>query len=118
VEPPAGNRTGDHPNHGTTRNRCANHRFPRSRPTVRAEVIGSPSAKVCAHHKPPTPSQEPIGAKGLPCLILDPLWSCARARLPGCPLKGRARPPPRKSGRLPPGGQAGNRSHFWTGYRV
>jgi hypothetical protein len=46
--PPESNRR-PHPYHGTTRNRCANRRFPRSRPTVRAEVIGSPSAKLCAH---------------------------------------------------------------------
>ena len=38
-----------HPYHGTTRNRCAEPRFPRSRPTVRAEVMGSPSPKLCAH---------------------------------------------------------------------
>jgi hypothetical protein len=38
-----------HPYHGTTRNRCANRRFPRSCPTVRAKVMGSPSAKGCAH---------------------------------------------------------------------
>jgi hypothetical protein len=38
-----------HPYHGTTRNRCADPRFPRSHPTVEAEVIGSPSAKLCAH---------------------------------------------------------------------
>ena len=46
--PPESNRR-PHPYHGTTRNRCADHRFPRSRPTVRAEVIGSPSTKLCAH---------------------------------------------------------------------
>ena len=38
-----------HPYHGTTRNRCAPSRFPRSRPTVGSEVIGSPSVKLCAH---------------------------------------------------------------------
>jgi hypothetical protein len=46
--PPESNRR-PHPYHGTTRNRCADRRFPRSRPTVGAEVIGSPSAKLCAH---------------------------------------------------------------------
>jgi hypothetical protein len=46
--PPESNRR-PHPYHGTTRNRCANRRFPRSRPTVGAEVIGSPSVKLCAH---------------------------------------------------------------------
>src|SRR5918994_7097301 len=44
--PPESNRR-PHPYHGTTRNRCADRRFPRSRPTVGAEVIGSLSAKVC-----------------------------------------------------------------------
>jgi hypothetical protein len=38
--PPESNRR-PHPYHGTTRNRCADHRFPRSRPTVEAKVIGS-----------------------------------------------------------------------------
>ena len=46
--PPESNRR-PHPYHGTTRNRCAEPRFPRSRPTVRAEVMGSPSPKLCAH---------------------------------------------------------------------
>jgi hypothetical protein len=46
--PPEFNRR-PHPYHGTTRNRCANRRSPRSRPTVRAEVIGSAEAKLCAH---------------------------------------------------------------------
>src|SRR5215213_8522065 len=36
-----------HPYHGTTGNRCANRRFPSSRPTVAAEVIGSLAPKVC-----------------------------------------------------------------------
>jgi hypothetical protein len=49
--PPESNRR-PHPYHGTTRNRCADRRFPRSRPTVRVEVIGSLPAKVCAHFKP------------------------------------------------------------------
>jgi hypothetical protein len=37
-----------HPYHGTTGNRCAERRFPRSSPTVGAEVIGSPLVKLCA----------------------------------------------------------------------
>jgi hypothetical protein len=41
-------RSRTHPYHGTTRNRCADRRFPRSRPTVGAEVIGSLAAKLCA----------------------------------------------------------------------
>jgi hypothetical protein len=49
--PPESNRR-PHPYHGTTRNRCADRHFPRSRPTVRAKVIGSPSAKLCALFKP------------------------------------------------------------------
>jgi hypothetical protein len=44
--PPESNRR-PHPYHGTTRNRCANRRFPRSRPTVGAKVIGSLSEKLC-----------------------------------------------------------------------
>jgi hypothetical protein len=44
--PPESNRR-PHPYHGTTRNRCANRRFPRSRPTVRAKVIGSLQTKLC-----------------------------------------------------------------------
>jgi hypothetical protein len=46
--PPESNRR-PHPYHGTTGNRCAKRRNRRSRPTVRAEVIGSPSARLCAH---------------------------------------------------------------------
>jgi hypothetical protein len=46
--PPESNRR-PHPYHGTTGNRCADRRFPRSRPTVRAKVMGSPSVKLCAH---------------------------------------------------------------------
>jgi hypothetical protein len=45
--PPASNRR-PQPYHGTTRNRCAERRFPRSRTTVGAKVIGSLSAKLCA----------------------------------------------------------------------
>jgi hypothetical protein len=51
--PPESNRR-PHPYHGTTRNRCAERPFPRSRPTVGAEVIGSLSAKLCALLKPCT----------------------------------------------------------------
>ena len=56
--PPESNRR-PHPYHGTTRNRCANRHFPRSRPTVGAKVIGSLPAQLCVHYKPPTPPQEP-----------------------------------------------------------
>jgi hypothetical protein len=48
--PPESNRR-PHPYHGTTGNRCADARFCRSCRTVGAEVIGSPSAKLCAHLK-------------------------------------------------------------------
>ena len=44
---PDGHQRRAHPYHGTTGNRCADRRFPRSRPTVVAEVIGSLSAKLC-----------------------------------------------------------------------
>src|SRR5215218_9322742 len=47
VEPPAESNRRPHPYHGTTRNRCANRRSPRSRPTVEAEVIGSLPTQVC-----------------------------------------------------------------------
>jgi hypothetical protein len=46
--PPESNRR-PHPYHGTTRNRCADHHSPSSCPTVGAEVMGSPPAKLCAH---------------------------------------------------------------------
>ena len=49
--PPESNRR-PHPYHGTTRNRCADRRIPRSRPTVGAKVIGSLSAQLCALFKP------------------------------------------------------------------
>ena len=52
MEPPAGIEPATHPYHGTTRNRCADHRIPRSRPTVGAKVIGSPSVKLCVLFKP------------------------------------------------------------------
>jgi hypothetical protein len=41
VEPPPESNRRPHPYHGTTRNRCAERRIPRSRPTVRVKVIGS-----------------------------------------------------------------------------
>jgi len=44
--PPESNRR-PHPYHGTTRNRCADSPFPRSRLTVRGKVIGSPSVELC-----------------------------------------------------------------------
>ena len=43
--PPESNRR-PHPYHGTTRNRCANRRFPRSRPTVGAKVKRSLNAQL------------------------------------------------------------------------
>jgi hypothetical protein len=49
--PPQESNRRPHPNHGTTRNRCADRRSRTSRPTGRAEVIGSPSAKVCVHFR-------------------------------------------------------------------
>jgi hypothetical protein len=45
--PPESNRR-PHPYHGTTRNRCAERRFPWSLATVGTKVIGSLSAKECA----------------------------------------------------------------------
>jgi len=45
--PPESNRR-PHPYHGTTRNRSADRRSPRSRPTVGVEVIGSLPGKLCA----------------------------------------------------------------------
>jgi hypothetical protein len=49
--PPESNRR-PHPYHGTTRNRCADRRFPSSRSTVGAEVIGSLPTKLCALFQP------------------------------------------------------------------
>jgi hypothetical protein len=40
AEPPAGTNRRPHPYHGTTRNRCAHRRFPRSRPTVSTKAAG------------------------------------------------------------------------------
>jgi hypothetical protein len=48
--PPESNRR-PRPYQGTTRNRCASRRFPRSGLTVGVDVIGSLSAKVCAHSR-------------------------------------------------------------------
>jgi hypothetical protein len=63
VEPPPESNRRPHPYHGTTRNRCADRRSPRSRPTVRAEVIGSLSVKLCvlfqANAEMPGPSHRP-----------------------------------------------------------
>jgi hypothetical protein len=49
--PPESNRR-PHPYHGTTRNRCANRGFPRSRSTVGAKVMGSLQAQLCARLQP------------------------------------------------------------------
>jgi hypothetical protein len=78
--PPESNRR-PHPYHGTTRNRCANRRFPRSRPTVGAEVIGSPSAKLCALFKPcadrrsSKPSSRSEVANSVSMAMKGPRWS-------------------------------------------
>jgi hypothetical protein len=48
--PPESNRR-PHPYHGTTKNRCAHRHLRRSRPTVGAEVIGSPSAQLCGQSR-------------------------------------------------------------------
>jgi hypothetical protein len=78
VEPPPESNRRPHPYHGTTRNRCANRRSRRSRPTVRTEVIGSSSAKLCAHFShvllyggvvaapAEAPVHHPLGAGGGP----------------------------------------------------
>jgi hypothetical protein len=51
VKPPAGIEPATPSLPWNPRNRCAEPRFPRSRPTVRAKVIGSLLTKVCAHYK-------------------------------------------------------------------
>jgi hypothetical protein len=61
--PPESNRR-PHPYHGTTGNRCANRRFPRSRPTVRAEVMGSLSAKLCVLAHPRSGLARPARRQG------------------------------------------------------
>jgi hypothetical protein len=94
--PPESNRR-PHPYHGTTRNRCANRRSPRSRPTVGAEVIGSPSAKVCVllqatnnrrWRKPSSPLANPSSAY-LPDIEHIPPQSGTRMSRP--PLDGAGR---------------------------
>jgi hypothetical protein len=65
-----------HTYHGTTRNRCAAPCFPRSRPTVRAEVIGSPSTRLCAHFRSCCSSQrraipDQRSPNSAPCPLLD-----------------------------------------------
>jgi hypothetical protein len=40
-----------HPYHGTTRNRCADRHFPRSRSTVGVKVMGSASTQLCVHSR-------------------------------------------------------------------
>jgi hypothetical protein len=47
VEPPAESNRRPHPYHGTTGNRCADARFPRSCATVRAKVMGSLFVQLC-----------------------------------------------------------------------
>jgi hypothetical protein len=74
--PPESNRR-PRPYHGTTRNRCADRRYRRSRSTVGVEVIGSPSAKVCVHFRA---DAEISGSS-------HPLNS--RPRYPLCPQRGR-----------------------------
>jgi hypothetical protein len=73
--PPESNRR-PHPYHGTTGNRCADRRLPRSRPTVRAEVIGSPSMRLCAHFRSWCSSQrrampDQRSPNSAPCPFLD-----------------------------------------------
>jgi hypothetical protein len=87
--PPESNRR-PHPYHGTTGNRCANRRIPRSRPTVGAEVIGSPSAEVCVHSPP---DAEILRASHHPRRACNP-------RHPLCSGEGR-------SGRNPAGSEPG-----------
>jgi hypothetical protein len=61
VEPPPESNRRPHPYYGTTRNRCADPRFPSSRPTVRVKVIGSLSPRLCVFfprsNKPSVPAE-------------------------------------------------------------
>jgi hypothetical protein len=85
--PPESNRR-PHPYHGTTRNRCAKRRFPRSRPTVGAKVIGALSAKLCAFFQP---------------WVRRAARSGARPRCGGRRSRSRASPRPRPGRRRPTG---------------
>jgi hypothetical protein len=60
VEPPPESNRRPHPYHGTTGNRCADRRSPRSRSTVGVKVIGSPSTQLCGHS--PQQSSEQYGS--------------------------------------------------------
>src|SRR5829696_7096372 len=81
--PPESNRR-PHPYHGTTRNRCAERRFPSSRPTVRVKIIGSPSMKLCAHFSVMLfvigaryPSERSANPLGVPCWVGHLFWRMA-----------------------------------------
>jgi hypothetical protein len=120
--PPESNRR-PHPYHGTTRNRCADRRCPRSRPTVRAEVIGSLPAKLCAHFQDMGRSSAGVVAAQVEAPVHHPLdaaagsWNTAATarvapattRAPsGTSLLGEALQPAQRSTRdtRPPKGQA------------
>src|SRR5215218_4193223 len=74
--PPESNRR-PHPYHGTTGNRCADRRCPRSRPTVRAEVIGSLPAKLCAHFQDMGRSSAGVVAAQVEAPVHHPLDAAA-----------------------------------------
>src|SRR5215211_5897440 len=74
--PPESNRR-PHPYHGTTRNRCADRRYRRSRPTVRAEVIGSLPAKLCAHFQDMGRSSAGVVAAQVEAPVHHPLDAAA-----------------------------------------
>jgi hypothetical protein len=120
--PPESNRR-PHPYHGTTRNRCADRRCPRSRPTVRAEVIGSLPAKLCAHFQDMGRSSAGVVAAQVEAPVHHPLdaaagsWNTAATarvapattRAPsGTSLLGEALQPAQRTTRdtRPPKGQA------------
>jgi hypothetical protein len=112
-----------HPYHGTTGNRCADRRCPRSRPTVRAEVIGSLPAKLCAHFQDMGRSSAGVVAAQVEAPVHHPLdaaagsWNTAATarvapattRAPsGTSLLGEALQPAQRTTRdtRPPKGQA------------
>ena len=69
--PPESNRR-PHPYHGTTRNRCADRRLRRSRPTVGAKVNGSLSTKLCALRRPARSEALNASSSGWPVAAHSP----------------------------------------------
>jgi hypothetical protein len=82
------------------RHRCADRRFPSSRPTVRAKVIGSPSAKVCVHFRAdaeiPRSSHHPLNSRPRYPLYPREAWrpQSGKGRNRAATPRSRPAPPP------------------------